>query len=169
MYAQNCTSCWSNATNKYLYLGQCVSNVTCPTGTYADDPGLTCRSCPASMNCSSCVNTTLNGVVCVKCAYGWYMNSSGFCDVGCASNQYANKGNNSCVSCNAACVTCTSGTNSSCTSCLASKVLLTNTTGGYCLTACPTVGYYNNSGQCIPCYSSCLTCIGGLISSTQSH
>ena len=165
VYAQNCTACWSNATNKYLYLGQCVFNTSCPIGTYANEPGLTCQSCPISMNCSSCVNSSTLGVICTQCAYGYYMNTSGFCDLGCASNQYPNKGNNSCVGCNSACTTCTSGTNTSCTGCSAGKYLLTNTTGGYCMTSCPTLGYYNDSSQCIPCYSSCKTCLAGLISS----
>jgi proprotein convertase subtilisin/kexin type 5 len=121
------------------------------------------------MNCSSCVNTTALGVVCTKCNYGWWMNSSGYCDVTCASNQYSNSGNSSCVNCSTSCSTCTSATNTSCTSCSLGKYLLTNATGGYCLVNCPAVGYYSDSTQCTVCYSSCYTCNGGLINSNHLY
>lgn len=165
VYAQNCTACWPTSTSKFLYLGQCVFNTSCPLGTYADSIGLTCTLCPSALNCSSCVNSSTLGIVCLKCKYGWYMNSSSKCDVTCGSNQYSNGGNNSCVNCSSACNTCTSGSNTSCTGCASSKFLLTNSSGGYCLNSCPIQGYYENNGQCIPCYSSCYTCSGSLISS----
>lgn len=164
--ATDCTGCLPTSTNKYLYLGQCVFNTSCPLGTYADGSSLTCTLCPAALNCSSCVNTTANGIVCIKCKYGWFMNSSGKCDLTCASNQYKNNGNNSCVNCNSACSSCTSGTNNSCTGCN-SLYLLKNASGGYCLNSCPLVGYYGDNFQCISCYSSCRTCSGSQISSKQ--
>lgn len=141
VYAQNCTACWSNKINRFLYLGQCVLNTSCPLGTYADQVGLTCTQCPYALNCSTCVNGS-TGISCLKCAYGWYMNSAGLCVTTCAANQYQNNGNNSCVNCHSTCAACTSGTNSSCTACTSTNKLLTNTTGGYCLTACPQTGYY---------------------------
>jgi proprotein convertase subtilisin/kexin type 5 len=165
VYAQNCTACWPNATNSYLYIGQCVFNTSCPDGTYADSVALACQSCPVAMNCSTCQNTTALGVVCIECNYGWFMSTAGTCDAGCASNQYANNGNNSCVNCNPGCASCTSPTNTSCTTCAKNSFLLTNASGGYCLSTCPPIGYYNDSTQCLVCYSSCNTCTDGLISS----
>lgn len=162
----NCLTCPAPGSSSfnYLLLGMCVANTSCPSGTYADSTTYKCTTCPSSSNCSTCANVS-GSIVCQTCAYGWFMTNSGTCSNTCAASQYLYKPNGTCQPCEASCQTCSSGTNNSCLTCPSSKYLLTNASGGYCLTACPSTGYYSmfsSSGQCLACYSTCLTCSGTL-------
>lgn len=164
----NCVSCpTSGTTFNYLLLGMCVASTDCPAGTYADSTTYQCTSCPSSSNCSTCSNAT-GTIVCGSCRYNSFMTNAGTCSSTCASNQFANLANASCVDCDSSCATCYSQTNNSCVTCASNKFLLQNSTGGYCLTSCPTTLYftqYITYGQCLPCYATCVTCSGLLRSS----
>jgi proprotein convertase subtilisin/kexin type 5 len=164
----NCVSCpTSGTTYNFLLLGMCVASTSCPLGTYADQSTYQCTSCPSGLNCSTCSNST-GTIVCSTCAFNSFMTSGGTCATSCASNQYANYANSSCVYCESSCATCYSLTNSSCLTCPSGKYLLNNSTGGYCIAACPSTLYfsqYTSFGVCLPCYATCLTCSGTLRSS----
>jgi hypothetical protein len=177
VYAENCTTCWTNSSSQFLFLSMCVLNTSCPDGTYPNNftgSNPSCTQCPnnltnPNLNCSTCVYSTVKStVVCISCLYGYYYNSTTqLCGITCGAKFYPNNANNSCVACASSCAACSSSSSRSCTSCPAFQYYLINMTGGYCLNACPSVKYFNSSFKCLSCYSSCNSCNGSLISSNK--
>ena len=159
-YAENCTSCSPSATLRYLLLQMCWS--VCPGGYYANDTSSTCNVCPTDLNCGNCsydANTTT--VKCTTCSYGYFFTTStSTCASTCASNEYANRGNNSCISCDALCLTCNGPGSSYCSSCNSSYYYIYNVSGGYCIDACNASGYVLSGSNCLACDSTCATCSG---------
>lgn len=134
----------------------------CPKGFYADPNQGACTVCPVNLRCTACdFKTSDNTTYCTSCEYGtYYQASTTLCGTVCLSTQYQNTWNNSCNTCDPACVTCNGPTSYSCLSCIGSSYLLTNSTGGYCLTACPTSGYIQVGTNCQTCDPTCNTCNG---------
>ena len=134
----------------------------CPGGYYANDTANTCFICPTDINCGNCTYSNSTGaVICTTCAYGFFFQSStSTCASSCNSTQYANKGNNTCIGCDAGCLTCNGPDNSTCASCNSSLFLMQNITGAYCVTACNPVGYVQSGTYCLACHVSCYTCSG---------
>ena len=134
----------------------------CPGGYYANDTASTCFICPTDINCGNCTYTnTSNTVICTSCAYGYfYQASTSTCLSSCNSTQFANKGDNTCVSCDAACLSCTGPNNSTCSSCSGGLLLIQNLTGSYCISACNPIGYVQSGVSCLACDTSCYTCSG---------
>jgi proprotein convertase subtilisin/kexin type 5 len=169
-YAENCSSC---KITTYWFVSICVSSNKCPNGTYANSYGSAssapvCTICSVNLNCYTCYyNTTSSAVLCNSCKVGYYINTTtGVCSSSCPSNYFASTATSTCIQCDLSCLTCSSTTNSSCITCPVNINVLKNSTGTYCLGTCPTQYYYNNgSNYCKQCYSSCITCSGGAISS----
>jgi proprotein convertase subtilisin/kexin type 5 len=169
-YAENCSSCKSAT---YWFVSICVGANKCPNGTYANSYGSAssapvCTICSVNLNCYTCYyNTTSSALLCSSCKVGYYINTTtGVCSSSCPSNYFASVASSSCIQCDASCLTCSSITNYACVTCPVNINVLQNSTGTYCLATCPTQYYYNNgSNYCKQCYSSCITCSGGGISS----
>jgi proprotein convertase subtilisin/kexin type 5 len=160
-YAENCLSCSPTATLRYLLLKMCWS--VCPGGYYSNDAASACQICPVNLNCGNCTyKNTTNTVLCTSCAYGYFFQgSSSTCTPYCNSNQFANLGNNSCLTCDSSCLTCSGPGPSLCSSCLSPLLFESNVTGGFCISFCPTVGYFQSGGVvCLACDLTCLNCSG---------
>jgi len=138
----------------------------CPKGFYPDTTLGLCTLCPSNLYCSSCAYDSVStSPYCTACMYGYFYNSTNkTCGTSCLSSQYKNTWNNSCSNCDPSCSTCNGPTSYSCLSCPGTSLLLTNSTGGYCLSACPTVGYIQNTQNgtttCQPCDTTCNSCNG---------
>ena len=134
----------------------------CPGGYYSNNTDNACHICPTSINCGNCTYISASDlVVCTTCAYSHFLHvPSTSCRATCDSNQYANKGNNTCIDCLSACLSCSGPTDSACLSCLSPLLLIQNLTGAYCISACDPVGYTQSGSNCLSCDSSCLTCTG---------
>jgi proprotein convertase subtilisin/kexin type 5 len=159
-YPENCTSCIASSGAPYLLLKMCWS--ICPKGFYANNNTNKCEICDTNLNCTTCsYNFTSLTIYCTACIYGTFFQSSTMtCGIVCNSSQYKNTWNNSCTSCDSACVQCNGPFNTSCTACQITQKLLTNTSGGYCLTSCPVVGYVGLGTTCQLCDSTCSSCNG---------
>lgn len=158
-YAENCESCSPTATLRYLLLNMCWS--VCPGGYYAETSRSSCTLCPVNLNCGNCTmdNTTLI-VKCTSCAYGYfYQTNTSTCVFFCEPNQFSNKGNNTCINCDASCATCDGPGSSYCTSCPNTTLYTTNVTGGYCISNCSS-SQTRSGANCLPCDKTCLTCGG---------
>lgn len=134
----------------------------CPGGYYANNTDSSCHICPVELKCNNCtyVNSS-NLVKCTSCIYGFYFQAStSTCSISCNSSQYANKGNNYCVSCDSSCLTCGGPGASFCTSCNSSLFFVANITGGYCIGGCLPVGYTQSGTSCLACDTTCYTCNG---------
>lgn len=134
----------------------------CPGGYYSNDTDNACHICPTNINCGNCTySNSTNTVICTTCAYGYFLQASTTsCVASCNSTQYANKGNNTCISCDAACSSCTGPNNSTCSTCGAGLFLVQNLTGGFCISACDPIGYTQSGTSCLACDTSCYTCSG---------
>lgn len=156
-YAENCTSCWSNSTLKYLHLSMCLNS--CPNGFYADDTAGQCQICPLNLHCATC-KLVAASVQCKTCIYGFYLQSNSSCLPSCDPTFYPNQWNLTCDLCDTACKNCNGAASTSCLNCNSPKYFLKNSTGGYCLDACPTTGYVTYlSTTCLACHQTCATCL----------
>ncbi len=138
--AENCLTCSPSATLRYILLNMCWS--VCPGGYYPNNTASACQKCPIELNCGNCtlLNTTMT-VFCTSCAYGYfYQYSNKTCLPGCATNQYANTANNTCLSCQSSCLTCIGPASNQCASCQLPLLFKGNVTGGYCIGACAAIG-----------------------------
>ena len=115
----------------------CVT--ACPSGY--SQVGTVCVSDPV------CVGYIVNGYCLAGCPQGTYPS------VGV--NSTSNTSQSSCDNCSYNCLICSSV--SRCSQCSNSTVSYTTVSSTECLTYCPD-GYYNSSGLCLGCPSSCLTC-----------
>ena len=139
----NCTSCYSNSTNPYLYGSTCNSG--CLFGYYPD-ASFTCRICTSP--CSSCTNASTSA--CLTCLSG-YLQLNNTCYLVCPSGYYANA--TICTICVSNCQTCSSS--STCLSCVTNFYLY----GSNCLSSCPNGAALINGTTCEYCNSTCKTCL----------
>lgn len=146
-----CNSCIINTTRQvqctqcnYPYIMVTTSFacvLSCPTGTVLDLQG-NCSPVPA------CSTSQWNGNCLSNCPTGTY-------------STLLSNNTIICQACLSPCAQCSSST--SCNICLDGFYLLTtspqyNTKIGQCLLVCP-VGYYAQNTSCLPCPSSCLSCL----------
>lgn len=159
-YPEECTACDPNTVNKFLLQGSiCVSQ--CPLGFYEDTSQLSCTLCDPNLNCMACsINITNSAIYCNTCKYSFYLQANNTCLPSCDNGYFANTWNHTCDKCSTACGNCTSGTSDACIDCNATSLFLSNSSGKYCLSTCPTNYYYQSGGNCLNCYSTCLTCNG---------
>jgi len=134
----------------------------CPGGYYANDTDSSCHICPVGLNCNNCTYLNSSAVVqCTSCIYNYFFQSSiSSCVSSCNSTQFANKGNNSCMSCDSSCLTCGGPGSSFCNSCTPSLFFIANVTGGYCIAGCLPVGFTQSGTSCLSCDLTCYTCSG---------
>lgn len=127
-----CTTCNQTNTTFYLYNGSCITNSSCPNGTYPNSTTLKCQTCTSP--CSSC----LNSLSCIDCTSGFYLNGSS-CLSSCPNGTVAQN-----ISSGGVCQQCSFP----CTSCMMSPT--------YCLTCNQTNStLYLYNGSCLS-NSSCL-------------
>ena len=159
-YAENCTSCSSTATLRYLLLNMCWS--ICPGGYYSNDTDNKCYICPSAINCGNCTySNSSNSVICTTCSYGYFFQTAlSTCVSTCNSSQFAFKANNTCLSCDIGCASCDGPVSSSCLSCGTGLMYVKNLTGKYCISGCNPVGYTASGTNCLDCDVSCYTCSG---------
>ena len=63
----NCNSCLSD---KYFYLGNCLSN--CTNGYYTDSSGKKICNCISNNKCKECLNDNFKSEFCISCKTGYY-------------------------------------------------------------------------------------------------
>jgi len=160
----NAITCLSCPSGSYLFGSNCISS--CPDGNWPNTANKTCDSCDSSCltcqfpgtstscltcsiglvingQCTSCTtpckNCTGVSTNCTSCTGGYYLTSNQ-CETTCPDGYYADPSTNTCLICNAACLTCNEMFAINCLSCSPGFVLM--------------------SGQCLACDTSCTTCSG---------
>ncbi|EAS01407.2 transmembrane protein, putative (macronuclear) [Tetrahymena thermophila SB210] len=139
----NCTSCNTQITKKYLFKNQCLSS--CPIGTYPNNLLGTCSQCHS--NCTQCTDYT----VCQACQLDFKYLVNNFCYSTCPNTTVKNS-QDQCVPCTNNCLTCQLTTDN-CTSCNSGYYLV----GSVCSATCP-LGQVGISGICVSCTPPCTAC-----------
>eukprot|EP00440_Ansanella_granifera_P021337 gb/GFBE01023163.1/.p1 GENE.gb/GFBE01023163.1/~~gb/GFBE01023163.1/.p1 ORF type:complete len:1520 (+),score=233.79 gb/GFBE01023163.1/:1-4560(+) len=157
--ATTCNRCEGTSSIEYLFQGQCL--LQCPAGFYGDSEKAGGDCMPCIDNCIECCN----GVECLKCTNGTYLdNITKTCVSECPGNHFSFGGptGGECRMCHDECVSCSS--ENGCTECNGDLYLHE----GSCTETCPD-GYYESveitqgNGNCVSCNSSmpfCKTCDG---------
>lgn len=124
---------------------------SCPSGYSQEGPY--CVPNPV------CTGFTYQGYCLTTCLAGTYAN---YHDYTCITNQTAGITicptvieMGTCLNCSLNCLVCISAT--SCERCTNTTVLYMSNSSSSCMSYCPW-GYYNSSGVCIVCPSSCSSC-----------
>jgi len=171
--SKNCINC-----PKWLFLydsTQCVSD--CPNGTYTDITNKKCIRC--ELPCGNCESNS----TCLDCKipyFGYYNDVNLTCVLKCPEGYFENLEYRKCEKCHYSCINCTGPLNTQCLSC--------NSNLGYykapnneknepsiCYQFNCIAGYYSEEKfdfdfdfdnrapikNCLPCHSSCKTCIAG--------
>ncbi|KAL4506895.1 hypothetical protein ABPG72_001316 [Tetrahymena utriculariae] len=139
----NCTSCNTQITKKYLFQNQCLSD--CPPSTYPNSLAGACSQCHP--NCALCSDYT----VCQACQLDYKYLVNSFCYSTCPNTTVKNS-KDQCVPCTNNCLTCQLTTDN-CTSCNSGFYLV----GSVCSATCP-LGQVGISGICVSCTPPCTTC-----------
>ncbi len=127
--------------------GQCIPNTNCPANSFFNTTSQTCQCLITGQyiingNCQACPSgSSWNGVACI-CASGSYLFNS------------------ICYPCSSTCLTCNGPTNNQCLTCVAPGTFPVN---GVCNSGsgCPSGNYLSQNGQCLPCFTNCVTCLTG--------
>ncbi|KAF5318108.1 hypothetical protein D9619_012261 [Psilocybe cf. subviscida] len=168
-----CTTCASGFTLDASDKTKCdplptinSAGVQCPDGSFSDSG--TCQKCSGA--CRTCKGPSSND--CLLCAAGTYMfngacvsvNTDGVCQG--TNGMVADNNKNECETCGAKCTSCTipnfdvasTISQAQCTGCLPGSVL----SKGKCVSSCPAGTFVSPQDNltCIPCSTSCGTCVG---------
>ncbi|EAS06674.2 zinc finger lsd1 subclass family protein (macronuclear) [Tetrahymena thermophila SB210] len=150
--AEGCSKCKSDY---YLYDFQCLEK--CPEGFFNQkqvDNNI-CQQCDSS--CKSCDGPNSNNCLSCQAPNLFYQQNLKTCVENCNSDQFKNKNDQICSSCDPSCTTCAGPSSTDCLSCSGDLFLFQN----QCIQNCPDQ-YYNNvqNNQCMPCDPTCYTCNG---------
>ena len=143
----NCTSCYTNTSNAYLYNGTCLTS--CPVFYYSSLANGLCVLCSTlSMGCDNCTSASTCGTC--NWAQG-YVFLSNHCYLATPLGYYNSTGY--ALPCDATkdCATCY-GQAFNCTACIS-----LNLEGNSCVPTCM-AGYVGINKLCVPCTNNCKTC-----------
>ena len=160
---QDCLSCFDISYFLQAYTGPSSCLTTCPLRTYKNTINNTCLSCHES--CFTCLAGTFQDCLsCFNISYFLQSNAGPTsCSFTCPPKTYKYQLNNTCLSCDESCFTCSGGNFQDCLSCFdISYFLQANTGPSSCLSTCPLRTYKNAlNNTCLPCHESCYLCSGG--------
>lgn len=128
---------------------QCFT--ACPSGTYLRiEGGRECLNC--RIGCSSCVSYSN----CTSCSSGYNL-INGYCSQSCPAFTFQ-LSSGFCMNCPDQCLSCKSLVY--CTACKPNYYLYVSSTymTSTCVSTCPNTYYGDQSGWCLRCPSTCVTC-----------
>ena len=136
----------------------CLSQ--CPSGYYKDMTNWICSLCDTTCNTCSAAGSS----ACSSCLLPLILQSftgPSTCLSSCPSGYFQYTSNNTCLHCDISCLTCQQTAMDQCLSCANNLYLQPAIGPALCLSTCPLRTYkYTINYTCLPCDSTCLTCIG---------
>ena len=161
-YAYQCEVCVDTTLVKSPqligYPGKCVT--PCPNANQYYNSAMECVDC--SDLCATCKGG--GDDECLSCVDGYYKlptgETPGACYEKCATKEYRNTNDNTCLSCHASCAECVGPNDCDCLECGSGfyKKSPEATYVGKCFKECAAKEFRGYDGECYACFENCATC-----------